>query len=636
MIDNIKYKVFSIESRKGGVGKSTMALNLSLSLISKGYKVLYLDCDISGTPISSASKHSVFWKNNVNVMEQEGKACNLLELYKYHYVNYKMDAGAIIDMLNYDPSKINIISSDIYGEDGKLLMDPRELTAELSSYWILEMIQNLSSSFAALDDRSTAIVIDNSPGYVGLGKSIRDWMTDLGPEISHFLIVSSIDEQDVEAVISSAVEIDMLMQAKNQIREKGAETQNLESLMSSDASIGRFYYTILDNNTKRVNDDVTDVTKYISIVFNKVPEDCLEAGLAYKLPVSDDQYNQMVHSLIEVDENGFPVNVIGYDKIISQQFISSKIAILGSNISYSSWTERISKRISYADDLEKETDKLQIIKNLDRSYKGLMNDLKKNGFAGLSKTFANNNAMSFVLSEINARVKDLSKTTFKKIQLPDDDLFIDQMREFNHTAIDDLIRDKSLEDYSSYLLSLIQELDRLTGMRKKKQNVQLVCNLSIMLQLFIVVQRKDYNVGDDYKQYLWDEYNNPNIVLPDWNRYLNSNKLAITFDYCLDVEDVMGFVKKNFNRFYTTMCYVLLRMMDSVQDFGIMLNAVLYTIQSDAPRVMNTPLKQYVNEVVGKKSIKYEQKKLESLAEQPFEMQVVQNFIKIRVLTKWL
>ena len=69
--NNINYEVFSIESRKGGVGKTTMALNLAKALIAKGYKVLYLDCDISGTPVSVATEHSMYWNQYANAMHEE-------------------------------------------------------------------------------------------------------------------------------------------------------------------------------------------------------------------------------------------------------------------------------------------------------------------------------------------------------------------------------------------------------------------------------------------------------------------------------------------------------------------------------------------------------------------------------------
>ena len=45
------YKIYSVESRKGGLGKTTIALNLSKALIDKGYDVLLIDCDITGTSV---------------------------------------------------------------------------------------------------------------------------------------------------------------------------------------------------------------------------------------------------------------------------------------------------------------------------------------------------------------------------------------------------------------------------------------------------------------------------------------------------------------------------------------------------------------------------------------------------------
>ena len=53
----MKYKIISVESRKGGVGKTTAALNLSNLLVERGYKVLLLDIDITGTSIELSLIH---------------------------------------------------------------------------------------------------------------------------------------------------------------------------------------------------------------------------------------------------------------------------------------------------------------------------------------------------------------------------------------------------------------------------------------------------------------------------------------------------------------------------------------------------------------------------------------------------
>lgn len=58
---------FSVESRKGGIGKTTVALNLGRCLLNTGYKVLLLDCDIIGTSIAQCCENSVFWEECINV-----------------------------------------------------------------------------------------------------------------------------------------------------------------------------------------------------------------------------------------------------------------------------------------------------------------------------------------------------------------------------------------------------------------------------------------------------------------------------------------------------------------------------------------------------------------------------------------
>ena len=67
---------FSIESRKGGVGKTTVALNVCQMLLKKGYAVLMLDCDITGTSSAESSENSEFWKENIHVIKYFDKKTN--------------------------------------------------------------------------------------------------------------------------------------------------------------------------------------------------------------------------------------------------------------------------------------------------------------------------------------------------------------------------------------------------------------------------------------------------------------------------------------------------------------------------------------------------------------------------------
>ena len=110
---------FSVESRKGGVGKTTVALNMSQMLLKKGYAVLMLDCDITGTSSAEASENSEFWKDDINVIKHidkndgKEKPLNLLSLFCKRKSNDENQEVLNLDILDYDKEKINMIP-DMY------------------------------------------------------------------------------------------------------------------------------------------------------------------------------------------------------------------------------------------------------------------------------------------------------------------------------------------------------------------------------------------------------------------------------------------------------------------------------------------------------------------------------------------
>jgi hypothetical protein len=77
------------------------------------------------------------------------------------------------------------------------------------------MIESLCDSFAAcVNDEKTVIVLDNSPGYVGLGKAIHDWLTDIGPDCGKFLTISSLDVQDLNSCLNAIQAIENIVEQK--------------------------------------------------------------------------------------------------------------------------------------------------------------------------------------------------------------------------------------------------------------------------------------------------------------------------------------------------------------------------------------------------------------------------------------
>ena len=147
----MSFTIYSIESRKGGVGKTTIALNLAKQLLSRG-PVLLLDCDITGTSISTPATKSFFWNkltNVVNLLETDKNGedtyseANLLDLFVNHYLKGETFINKLINEKTMDPSKINVLGSAIYDESYHPIVDSRLLMDEIHSRWLVEFIQSI-------------------------------------------------------------------------------------------------------------------------------------------------------------------------------------------------------------------------------------------------------------------------------------------------------------------------------------------------------------------------------------------------------------------------------------------------------------------------------------------------------------
>lgn len=96
---------------------------------------------------------------------------------------------------------------------------------------------------------------------------------------------------------------------------------------------------------------------------------------------------------------------------------------------------------------------------------------------------------------------------------------------------------------------------------------------------------------------------------------------------------VTDLFKKNFVRFYQLLCYVLLRMIDCADDYGIVAQAYRTAIIKKG-RTLGVDLRQYLQAVVLKKTEIFDREKFEEIGEKPFEMQNVKDMLNKLVLNK--
>ncbi len=224
----MEFKIISIQSRKGGVGKTTVALNLARLALKKNF-VVYLDLDFTGTEAKLAAEQPI-WAKYTNCVEyldpvnKERKSVNLPELYN-DYLNglfAKISTGNN-NIPNFDfnlqEDQINIFNSKI--DNSNIIKkfniheetEPYVLYDNLHCTWFLDFVKDLILSFKQKFDKITLekkiisknliIIIDNSPGYTGYQPYIEEWITDIGPINGKFLFVSSLDSQDLIESIQS-------------------------------------------------------------------------------------------------------------------------------------------------------------------------------------------------------------------------------------------------------------------------------------------------------------------------------------------------------------------------------------------------------------------------------------------------
>lgn len=586
------YKIYSVESRKGGVGKTTIALNLAKALVKKKYDVLLIDCDITGTPITRAAINSSFWNSDVVVSKNNGVPYNLIDFYSNTFLRGYNKEKEIIEGLDLNPKKIHLIGSEIYDEDGSLIIDPRDLMDDLHSYWFLDLIKNIANLFceATAQDRK-AIVLDNSPGYVGIGRSIREWLTKEGPDKSTFVLVSSLDEQDIESTISSAAEIQKMMMTDK------------------------------------------DINSYVKVIVNKVPDDLITESGGYEFNVEDgSERKALVDLLFPIDKHGYPKNIIKYDTSISGQFIEASLKPKSTkNEEETDLESAIRKLEKKAANYEQKQDQFADITSLDIIYKELLKALSNRGYVRLSKALKGDLMPNYMLKNLNSIIGQLGSMAHPNLHILEF-----TKKELKEAGLSDLYRfmdDRGLAPYSSIFISLYNGIYKVAGFDRKGANNFQMFNLNIMLAAFYAVQKEYYLYGYDYREFLKQEIDKKNTRKFDTNLLVNGIIAIIGYQFIEVDAYIANLLNAYFNKFNQAICYTLIRMIDCTRDYDLLVDACKATIFKGA-KMMSEDLTKYLKAVISKKTEEPDDVKYRQLVKEPYEMKAIQSVMKNLVLEK--
>lgn len=640
-IKTVKY--YSVESRKGGVGKTTIALNLAKALIEEGYEVLLIDCDITGTLITNAACLSPFWKNDVIPLSLPGKTKNLISYFNDKYLKGdKIDSGTLLSS-ELEKGKIHLIGSDMYNKDGSLIIEPSLLLDDLHSHWFVEMLKDISNLFfKKTDSGKKAIILDNSPGFVGISKSIRDWFTNIGSDNVHFILVTSLDKQDVESTITSAIDIEKMMKLKWRIaylyehltEKEDKYYDELQKHLNENPELKNYFYSLNEDKKHIISDNEPELINYISVIFNKVPNIYSDINNSYVINNDDSiERYQLVESLFPHDKKGIPLNRIEYDASISGQFIESNI--IGSLID-----ERKRESLNRAfhlfsiaiDRYNASEDKVKQSFSLNSSFNSFKNALYRLGCQSLVDSLGGDLVTVDYINELNVYIKSLY--TIPTIETTDNVIsFVEGMYVNDRQQLLILIEENGLLNYYSALGSLFESIYENAGVYRMNSNKRTLFNLSLFFNMFIRSIKVQMNENASFHHVLAVGYNDRTVIEDVINKiqWYDLIPKSISSNSERTMNDRI--IKIRFALFYKKLCYVLLRLIDCADDYMHILDACYSTIKQGG-RLMSRDLRDYCRAVVSKKTVEFNDMMFRQLQNEIFEMLKVKNTLKTVVLKK--
>lgn len=604
---------FSIESRKGGVGKTTVALNLGAKLLEMKYKVLLLDCDITGTSISVCSKTSIYWKDTVHVikkkLDKKDVAVNLLDYFKNCYLIGKEEAWTKKDGSPYDSSRLNVIGTELYDEE-HLVIDPRVLMDELHSFWVVSMLQELSENFSKSGDRNqnTAIIIDNSPGYAGLGRAVHEWLSDIGPQYARFLLVSSLDEQDIKSSVYSLKEIKRLVEGKVRVKKYYDLLENADSpaslneneeehFLKSDGCFDRFFYKLASGYIYK-SDTGRDyrLKDYAAIVFNKVSEDFKHPDFYYDFKeVLTEENTNLVEELFGGGEiSSYRNFMIPYDYNIHLQFFGHRLKNQKSGTE-TYWRERFRKFKVNVSKRGKFRDVVKASFQLDNLMKSLKVSMEQKGLRKMADSIQDRWLIGGYLHSFSNQVTTIAFYNKPDNRLDFSDLDKKTVMGFNLQLESILIKKKDLENYEPILTSMFGYLYTLAGAKKTSRDIRLLITVSVFCNVLRSVFENDFN-GTDFEHFLQEQCKR-SMSGGMLKKYVGEY-VPVTENITLPTDAFQGVFGKCFEEFYQTICYAILRMIYRFDNFLLLSDVLEMLILSGQYREIPTEVAGMLDDMI--------------------------------------
>lgn len=655
------FKIYSIESRKGGVGKSTIALNLASELIKDEELVLLLDCDITGTSIAEPAKNSPYWRDKTNVLSYvddkgETKELNLIQYFLDTYVKGKGNCGSFIKEGNIILDKVNVIGSMLNGTIKEASTNSKWLMDELHSYWMVEFIQTIISESEPLyNNKMVHVIVDNSPGYNTFNLALHAFMYKIGPLDAKYLLVSTLDSQDLKANLETAVEITKNVDNRTRVakyyiikekesekkteKETGKEIQNLEieRLIETNEDIKGFFFDLIENKQMLniYSDGVYVNSDYISLVINKIPSAVRNnyTVVGYKEMLGN-RFDFFLH-ISGSKDSLTPNNLIFYDESIVYQYYLQYLTETRETNTFIYWHRRF-KELQEEVNGTMHMPPMIAMKKLTVYYNNFQSSLLERGYSHIATNLPNRRSPDYAFNTLKKNIASIKPIRDGIIK--SEGLTQSEVKEILHKwNLDNLfyIRTHMKEGSSDALFidEFISYLEKDVGYNDEKKLPDSMAIVSLLLFRFLVSFDGRDNDNSSVRDFILDEWRNGPFIKKTRIRF--ESDIILRSNFRVNVEQFMRQKATEFYYIYNRFCYTILKLIDQQEDFETLVTAVHLYVPSDVPMAFSKEMMDYLESVIDKKERKVDVNILYKIRDNMYFMKNIHDVLSQGVIKNW-
>ena len=656
------YKIYSIESRKGGVGKTTIALNLAKLLLRKG-PVLLLDCDVTGTSVSDPAKNSPFWAKDAHVLSfvddnGDEHELNLLHYFLEDFIKGRGKVKNIIRADDVRSSKINVAGSLIGGKSKEALRHTMWLMDELHSYWLMEFIQHIICEFESLFSKKTVhVIIDTSPGFTGFSQALHDVMLDKGPDISKILMVATLDGQDIQATMDAAEEYNSAVSDRMKVARYFLQTEELyssdsddkenddevnkreyrnpevESLISHKDDLKDFFFRLIDEDKmlEAYTQKKYRPSDYMGVVLNKIPQAIKdnETVIAFAEILQGRNFPLFCELTFAIHE--VPQTKIFFEEAIAYQYYLRYLRNSHSGGTKDEYWNRRFRDIEAQIAESEIMDKIEASEKLKMFYVNLRQNVRDRKFAQIARQMTEAWSPTYGTETFKRELAAYSKYLKPNTEIGPN-LTKDMLRvwigELVHTIYDLTQRREDLRP----LESLLTYMENYAGWGNEHKDERMMMSLAVVLYAFVTKLAKDYQPNLLLIDYIRDEVKNYPFGL-NW-RVLLEGHIQVNPRLIFQTEGVIRQYGDSFDKLYKTFCRAWLRLIAVQDDFRVVWAALKLYVPSSPGESFSNEMIDYINAVIGKIAV-FSEDRLSIIKANSYIMMSVQEILQNYIYRQW-